>query len=76
MAKSKLLRSKEFLTQLAELATGYRTAIESVADNWDISPTAIGERVAQVFDPQTGFEYFVSVYFSALCAKSAQIRIA
>ncbi|STZ07205.1 phage uncharacterized protein, C-terminal domain [Moraxella caprae] len=63
MAKSKLLRSKEFLTQLAELATGYRTAIESVADNWDISPTAISERVAQVFDPLTGFDYFVGVYF-------------
>lgn len=63
MAKSKLLRSKEFLAQLSSLADGYRTAIESVADNWDISPTAIGERVAQVNDPLTGFEYFVSVYF-------------
>lgn len=32
MAKNKLLRSKEFLTQLHELAASYRTAIEAVAD--------------------------------------------
>lgn len=32
MAKNKLLHSKEFLTQLHELAASYRTAIEAVAD--------------------------------------------
>lgn len=63
MAKSKLLRSKEFLEKLSELAAGYRTAIESVVDGWMIEPEFIAERVARVNDPLTGFDYFVNVYF-------------
>ncbi|STZ63918.1 phage uncharacterized protein, C-terminal domain [Moraxella lacunata] len=63
MAKSKLLRSKDFLEKLTELAAGYRTAIESVVDGWMIEPEFIAERIKRVNDPFTGFEYFVSVYF-------------
>lgn len=57
------MKSKEFLTSLSKLADSLRQTIEASFSGWDDSLGAIAERVEQVNDPVTGFDYFVSHYF-------------
>ncbi len=59
MAKLK----KEFLDGLAQLAESLRRQIDANMDGWDLSPTAIADRRAQVLDTVKGFGYFDSTYF-------------
>ena len=57
------LKNKEFLKQLAAMADQYRRVIEAEVDGFDASPAAIAERRAKVFDPVSGYEFFVNTYF-------------
>lgn len=57
------MKSKEFLNSLSKLADSLRQTIEASFSGWDDSLGAIAERVEQVNDPVTGFDYFVSHYF-------------
>ena len=58
-----IMKTKEFLKSLAELAASLRHVIEAEVDGFDPSPAAVAERRAKVFDPVGGYEYFVNTYF-------------
>ncbi len=58
-----MMKSREFLKNLASIADTLRQTIEAGFNGWDDHPTAIAERVANVQDRATGFEYFVATYF-------------
>lgn len=60
---TKSTKSKEFLNQLKALQSSLTAQIEAATFDWDDSPQAIAERRAKVFDPITGYEYFVQTYF-------------
>lgn len=57
------MKSKEFKQELAAYAAAMRQKIEASFDGWDDSPKAVTARRAKVFDPVTGYDYFVSHYF-------------
>lgn len=57
------MKSKDFLSELAAYAASLRQKIEAQFDGWDASPQAVAERRGKVFDPVTGYDYFVSHYF-------------
>lgn len=57
------MKSRDFLKSLLTLGAELRANIEANCSGWDDSPKAIKERVAQVYDKQSGFDYFVSNYF-------------
>ena len=57
------MKSKEFLAELRAYADSLRQKLEAEFDGWDDSLQAIAERRKKVFDPVTGYDYFVSHYF-------------
>lgn len=57
------MKSKDFLSELAAYAASLRQKIEAQFDGWDASPQAVAERRGKVFDPENGFEFFVTNYF-------------
>lgn len=57
------MKSKEFLSELRAYADSLRQKVEAAFDNWDDSPHAVAARREKVFDPVTGYDYFVSHYF-------------
>lgn len=57
------MKSKEFLSELRAYAESLRQKVEAAFDNWDDSPRAVAARREKVFDPVTGYDYFVSHYF-------------
>ncbi|MDG6895050.1 phage terminase large subunit [Volucribacter amazonae] len=57
------MKSKEFLAELAAYADSLRQKLEASFNGWDDSLDAIAKRRKQVFDPVSGFEFFVSEYF-------------
>ncbi|PJG83778.1 phage terminase large subunit [Caviibacterium pharyngocola] len=57
------MKLKDFEKQLEALRTELQRNIEASFEGWDDSPQAIVKRRKQVFDPQTGFEFFVQQYF-------------
>ncbi|QMT33461.1 phage terminase large subunit [Conchiformibius steedae DSM 2580] len=54
---------KEFLQQIAAYSARLRQTIEAEVSGFDPSPAAVAERRNAVFDPVTGYEYFVQNYF-------------
>lgn len=58
-----LLKSKDFLKKLAQIADAYRDAIEASFDGWDDSPSAVAHRRAKVLDGVCGYAYLVQNYF-------------
>lgn len=60
---TKSTKSKEFLNQLKALQSSLTAQIEAATLEWDDSPQAVKERIAKVFDPICGYEYFVQTYF-------------
>ncbi len=57
------MKNKEFSKELAQIADQFRRTIEAEVDGFDPSPSAIAERRRQVFEPVTGYDYFVNTYF-------------
>ena len=57
------MKSKEFLAELRAYADSLRQKVEAEFDGWDDSLQAIAERRKKVFDPVSGYDYFVSHYF-------------
>lgn len=63
MGRASRLKSKQFAERMSELAVTLRRQIDANLDGWDITPEAIAERRAKVFDPVSGFEYWDRNYF-------------
>ncbi|EQB8499850.1 phage terminase large subunit [Shigella sonnei] len=63
MSRTQKLSKKDFLSELAELSSSLRRAIEAEDVGFDPQPSAIAQRRASVADPVSGFEYFVQNYF-------------
>ncbi|MEI7409273.1 phage terminase large subunit [Pectobacterium aroidearum] len=61
--KSNKLTAKDFAKELEELAATLRRTIEAECVGFDPSAAAIAERRARVFDPVSGYDYFVEHYF-------------
>jgi len=57
------MRNKEFLKSLSAIADQLRRTIEAEVVGFESTSVAIAERRAKVFDPISGFEYFVYTYF-------------
>ena len=57
------MKNKEFLKSLSAIADQLRRTIEAEVVGFESTPAAIAERRAKVFDPISGFEYFVYTYF-------------
>lgn len=57
------MKNKDFLRSLADLAANLRQIIEAEVDGFDASPLAVAARRRKVFDPVSGYEYFVNTYF-------------
>ena len=57
------MKAKEFIKTLAAMAADLRRAIEAEVEGFDASPAAVAERRRKVFDPVSGYEYFVQNYF-------------
>lgn len=60
---AKKFSSREFATEMAELAAWLRRTIEAEDVGFDQSAAAVTERRRQVNDPVTGFDYLVNNYF-------------
>ncbi|MGQ6549767.1 phage terminase large subunit [Serratia sp. IR-2025] len=60
---AKKFSSREFATEMAELAASLRRTIEAEDVGFDQSAAAVTERRRQVNDPVTGFDYLVNNYF-------------
>ncbi|SQC93426.1 Uncharacterised protein [Cedecea neteri] len=54
---------KAFREKVALIQMELRDRIESESAGLDASPEAVQSRRAQVFDPVTGFRFFVNTYF-------------
>lgn len=61
--KSNKLTAKDFAKELEALAATLRRTIEAECVGFDPSAAAIAERRARVFDPVSGYDYFVEHYF-------------
>nr|DAP47052.1 MAG TPA: Large Terminase [Caudoviricetes sp.] len=57
------MKAKEFIKTLAAMAADLRRTIEAEVEGFDASPAAVAERRRKVFDPVSGYEYFVQNYF-------------
>jgi conserved hypothetical protein len=57
------MKNKELLNELRAYADSMRQKLEASFDGWDDSPEAVVERRKKVFDPVSGYDYFVSHYF-------------
>lgn len=57
------MKNKELLNELRAYADSMRQKLEASFDGWDDSPEAVVERRKEVFDPVSGYDYFVSHYF-------------
>ena len=57
------MKAKEFIKSLAAMAADLRRTIEAEVEGFDASPAAVAERRRRVFDPVSGYEYFVNHYF-------------
>lgn len=57
------MKSKDFLKELAEYAAQLRRMIEAEVDGFSTKPEDSAVRRKAVFDPKSGFEYFVNNYF-------------
>lgn len=57
------LDKKAFLRELAEFANELRQFVEAEVEGFSSKPEDIAARRKAVFDPVTGFEYFVTHYF-------------
>jgi len=57
------MKNKELLNELRAYADSMRQKLEASFDGWDDSPEAVVERRKKVFDPASGYDYFVSHYF-------------
>ena len=57
------MKSKDFLRELAAYRDSMRQKLEASFDGWDDSPEAVVERRKKVFDPVSGYDYFVTHYF-------------
>ncbi|WP_439240894.1 phage terminase large subunit [Lonepinella sp. BR2474] len=57
------MKSKEFLKELQAYAESLRQKVEACFSGWDDSPTAVLARREKVFDPVSGYDFFVSHYF-------------
>ncbi|BFU64722.1 phage terminase large subunit [Rodentibacter abscessus] len=57
------MKSKDFLKELAAYADSLRQKVEAQFDGWDDTPKAVVERRKKVFDPVSGYDFFVSNYF-------------
>lgn len=57
------MKTKEFLTELSELAEGFRLKIELEVDAFEADETARKARIDQVKDPKTGYRFFCETYF-------------
>lgn len=57
------MKNKELLNELRAYADSMRQKLEASFDGWDDSPEAVVDRRKKVFDPVSGYDYFVSHYF-------------
>lgn len=57
------MKNKELLNELRAYADSMRQKLEASFDGWDDSPEAVVERRKKVFNPVSGYDYFVSHYF-------------
>jgi predicted phage terminase large subunit-like protein len=60
---AKKFTSRDFASELADLAASLRRTIEAEDVGFDPSAAAIAERHKQVKDPVTGYEFFIENYF-------------
>ena len=57
------MKLKEFTQSLKQLAAQLQRTIEAEVMGFANDPAAIAERRAKVFDPVSGYEFFVNTYF-------------
>lgn len=57
------MKNKELLAELQAYAASLRQKVEATFDGWNDSLEAVAARRKKVFDPVTGYDYFVSHYF-------------
>lgn len=60
---AKKFTSRDFASELADLAASLRRTIEAEDVGFDPSAAAVAERHQQVKDPVTGYEFFIENYF-------------
>lgn len=70
-----MMKNKDFTERLKDIARALQADIDAHCNDWDNSPDAIKARVAQVNDPLTGFEYFVSNYFPHYLRNPSQSQL-
>ena len=69
------LKSKEFMRELAEYAANLRRMIEAEVDGFSTKPEDVAARRKAVFDPVSGFEYFVNHYFPHYITSSSKSEL-
>lgn len=57
------MKPRDFLSEIADIADGFRLKIELEVDAFPVDPAARAARIAAVNDPKTGYRFFCDTYF-------------
>ena len=69
------MKLKEFTQSLKQLAAQLQRTIEAEVMGFANDPAAIAERRAKVFDPVSGYEFFVQTYFPHYVRTASQSQL-
>lgn len=69
------MKLKEFTQSLKQLAAQLQRTIEAEVMGFANDPAAIAERRAKVFDPVSGYEFFVNTYFPHYVRTASQSQL-
>ncbi|OOF45624.1 hypothetical protein BKK51_05940 [Rodentibacter trehalosifermentans] len=69
------MKNKALLAELKAYSDSLRQKVEAQFDGWDDSLSAINERRKNVFDPVSGYDFFVSNYFPHYVRSSSRSQL-